>query len=162
DNVYQANKADYKSVLPGYFAAMKIRLVAGRAFVRGDNEDQALDVAIVDAKLAKRLFGDASPLGAQILMDHFNDKTFTMERLPVTIVGGVANVNSASLAAEGRETIYVPYVFSSFLPLTFVVRTAAAPASLITRVRAEVKALDPAVPIADLTTLESWVTKAMA
>ena len=162
DNVYRANKADYKAALPGYFEAMRIRLVAGRTFVRGDNEEQALDVAVVDVKFAKRVFGDASPLGAQILADHFNDKTFTMERLPLTIVGVVANVNSSSLAAESRETIYVPYVFSSFLPLTFVVRTAVAPASLITRIRAEVKALDPSVPIADLTTLESWVTKAMA
>jgi putative ABC transport system permease protein len=74
----------------------------------------------------------------------------------------VANVRSASLAAEGRETIYVPYVFSSFLPLTFVVRTATAPASLITQIRAAVNALDRDVPVAELTTLDSWVTKAMA
>jgi ABC-type antimicrobial peptide transport system permease subunit len=85
-----------------------------------------------------------------------------MERLPVTIVGVVANVRSASLAAEGRETIYVPYVFQAFLPLTFVVRTAAEPASLIPRIRTEVGALDPDVPVAGLATLESWVTKDMA
>jgi putative ABC transport system permease protein len=162
DDIYRANKADFKSVLPGYFEAMKIGLVAGRTFVRGDNEDQALDVAIVDQKFAKRVFGDASPLGAQILVDHFNEKTFSLERLPVTIVGVVANVRSASLAAESRETVYVPYVFSSFLPLTFVVRAAAAPASLIGRIREEVGALDKDVPVAGLTTLESWVTKSMA
>jgi putative ABC transport system permease protein len=162
DDVYQANKADYKSVLPGYFEAMKIGVVKGRTFVRGDNEDQALDVAIVDEKFANRVFGNADPLGAQILVDHFNDQTFSMERLPVTIVGVVSNVRSSSLAAEGRETIYVPYVFSSFLPLVYVVRTAVAPTSLIARIRDEVKALDADVPIADLTTVESWVTRAMA
>ncbi|MGQ0539833.1 MAG: ABC transporter permease, partial [Gemmatimonadaceae bacterium] len=162
DDVYQANKADYKAVLPGYFEAMKIGLVAGRTFTRGDNEDQALDVAIIDVKFAKRVFGDANPLGAQIMVDHFNEKTFSLERLPVTIVGVAANVKSASLASEGRETIYLPYVFSSFLPLTFVVRTAADPASLIAQIRTAVNALDPDVPIAELTTLESWVTGAMA
>jgi putative ABC transport system permease protein len=162
DNVYQANKAVYRAVLPGYFEAMKIALVAGRTFTRADNEDQAQDVAIVDAKFAKRVFGDANPLGAQILVDHFSEKTFSLERLPVTIVGVVANVKSASLAAEGRETIYVPYVFNSFLPLTFTVRTAVAPASLITQIRAAVSAMDPDVPVAELTTLESVVTKAMA
>ncbi|NOT09909.1 MAG: ABC transporter permease [Gemmatimonadales bacterium] len=162
DDVYRANKADFKAVLPGYFEAMKIRLVGGRTFIRGDNEDQALDVAVVDEKFAKRVFGDADPLGAQIMVDHFSEKTFSLERLPVTIVGVVANVKSASLASEGRETIYVPYVFSSFLPLTFVVRTAADPAGLIARIRAEVNALDRDVPAADLTTLESWVTKGMA
>ena len=162
DDAYRANKADYKAVLPGYFETMKIALLAGRTFARGDNEDKAEDVAIVDVAFAKRVFGDADPLGAQIIVDHFNEKTFSLERLPVTIVGVVANVKSASLAAEGRETIYLPYVFNSFLPVTFVVRTAANPASLIAQIRAAVSALDRDVPVADLTTLESTVTKAMA
>jgi putative ABC transport system permease protein len=162
DDAYRANKADFKSVLPGYFEAMNIELVSGRTFARGDNEDQALDVAIVDAKFAKRVFGETSPLGAQIMVDHFNDQTFSLERLPVTIVGVVGNVRSASLAAEGRETVYVPYVFASFLPLTFVVRTTIAPTSLLAQIRTAVNALDPDVPVAELTTLESWVTKSMA
>jgi putative ABC transport system permease protein len=162
DDVYQANKADYKAVLPGYFEAMKIGLLSGRTLLRSDNEDQAQDVAVVDQKLATRLFGRENPLGAQILVDHFNEKTFSMEKLPVTIVGVVANVRSASLAAEGRETIYLPYVFQSFLPLTFVLRTATDPAGLMPQIRTEVSALDRDVPVADLATLESWVTEAMA
>jgi len=162
DEVYQANKADYKAVLPGYFEAMKIPLVSGRSFARSDNEEQALDVAIIDAKLAARLFGRENPLGAQILINHFDEKTFQMGKAPVTIVGVVANVRSASLAAEGRETIYVPYVYQAFLPITFTVRTASAPTGLLPLIRAEVKALDPDVPVADLTTLESWVKEAMS
>jgi putative ABC transport system permease protein len=162
DDAYRTNKADYKSVLPGYFAAMKIELKAGRTFIRSDNEDQALDVAVVDEKFAARMFGKENPLGAQIQVDHFNEKTFSMERLPVTIVGVVANVRSASLAAEGRETIYMPYVFQSFLPMTFVVRTATNPTSLLPQIRTEVTALDPNVAVADLATLESWVTEAMS
>jgi putative ABC transport system permease protein len=162
DDAYRSNKADYKSVLPGYFEAMSIALVSGRTFSRSDNEDQALDVAIVDAKFAARVFGRENPLGAQILVDHFNEQTFTMERSPVTIVGVVANVRSASLAAEGRETIYVPYVLQSFLPITFVVRTGADPAALIARIRTEVGALDRDVPVADLSTLDSWVAEAMS
>ena len=162
DDAYRTNKADFKAVLPGYFEAMRITLVSGRTFLRSDNENQALDVAIVDAKFAARVFGKENPVGAQILVDHFNEQTFSLERLPVTIVGVVANVRSASLAAEGRETIYVPYVFQAFLPMTFVVRTAADPGSLIPRIRAEVSALDRDVPVADLTTLDSWVAEAMA
>jgi putative ABC transport system permease protein len=162
DEVYRANKADYKAVLPGYFEAMRIGLVSGRTFLRSDNEAQALDVAVVDVKLARRLFGDADPLGAQILVDHFNEQTFSLERLPVTVVGVVGTVRSASLAAESRETIYVPYVFQSFLTITFVVRTAMDPAGLVPAIRAEVNALDPDVPVAGLATLESWVSKATA
>ncbi len=162
DDAFRANKADYKAVLPGYFEAMKIRQLSGRTFERLDNREEALDVAIIDRKLAKRVFGEENPLGAELLVDHFNEKTFSLERLPVRIVGVVDNVRSASLAAEGRETIYVPYVFNSFLPLTYVVRTAADPASLIARIRAEAAAMDKDVPIAELSTLESYVSNAMS
>jgi predicted permease len=162
DDVYRANKADYKAVLPGYFEAMGIRQLSGRTFERLDNREEALDVAIIDRKLAKRVFGQEDPLGADLLVDHFNEKTFSLERLPVRIIGVVDNVRSASLAAESRETIYLPYVFNSFLPLTYVVRTAADPASLIARVRAEVAAMDADVPIAELSTLGSYVSNAMS
>lgn len=162
DEVYRTNRADYRSVQPGYFEAMRIQLMSGRTFAMGDNEAQALDVAIIDVKMAERLFGDESPLDRQILVDHFNEQTFQIERVPVTIVGVVANVRSTSLASEGRETIYVPYVFQAFLPVTFVVRTAMEPDALISQIRGEVLALDPDVPVADLTTLESYVTEATA
>jgi putative ABC transport system permease protein len=162
DQVYQANKADYKAVLPGYFESMKIKRVAGRTFVPLDNQESAQDVAVIDQKFAKRLFGSADPIGAQVLMDHFNEKTFSLERLPVQIVGVVADVRSSSLAAESRETIYVPYVFQAFLPLTYVVRTRVEAATLIDQVRAEVTALDPDVPTAGIATLESYVKSAMS
>ena len=162
DDVYSANKADFKAVLPGYFEAMGIRLMSGRTFIRGDNQIEAADVAMIDQTLARRLFANEDPLGAQLLVDHFNEETFSLERLPVQIVGVVSNVRSASLAADGRETIYVPYVFFSFLPITYVVRTAADPASLIGRIRSEAAAMDPDVPIAGLSTLESYVSNAMA
>ena len=108
------------------------------------------------------VFRDENPLGTQLIVDHFNEQTFSLERLPVTIVGVVANVRSASLAAEGRETIYVPYVFHSFLPLTFVVRTDGRRRHLMPQIRSEVAAMDRDVPIAEPTTLESYVTNAMA
>jgi len=162
EDVYQAQKADFKSVLPGYFEAMKIQLVSGRTFVPLDNEVKALDVAMIDQKLAKRLFRDETPLGKQLIVDHFNEQTFSLERLPVQIVGVVSNVRSASLAAEGRETIYVPYVFQSFLPLTYVVRTKVDAATLVPQIRSAVAAMDRDVPVAGTTTLESYVTNAMA
>ena len=162
DDVYQANKADFKSVLPGYFEAMRIKIESGRTFVRGDNQAGALQVALIDRKLADRVFANEDPVGAQLVIDHFNDQTFSLERVRVQIVGVVANVRSASLAAEGRETIYVPFIFNSFLPLTYVVRTAAEPTSLVGQIREKAAAMDPDVPIAGLATLESYVSNAMA
>ena len=53
-------------------------------------------------------------------------------------------------------------MFHSFLPLTYVVRTAADPASLIVRIRAEAAAMDRDVPIAELSTLASYVSNALS
>ena len=137
DKVYQANKADYKAVLPGYFEAMGIRLVSGRTFeLRTTKMKRWTWRSSIgssrSASSARRIRS-----GREVMVDHFNEQTFSLERLPVPIVGVVANVRSASLAADGRETIYVPYVFQSFLPLTYIVRTAADPAGLIAHIRAE-------------------------
>ncbi|MFQ5705574.1 MAG: ABC transporter permease [Gemmatimonadales bacterium] len=162
DDSYQANKADFRSVLPGYFDAMKIDLVSGRTFVSSDNRDDALDVAVIDRKLAEMVFGDGDPLGKELLVDHFNGETFSLERLTVRIVGVVSNVRSTSLAADGRETIYFPYVFSPWLPLTYTVRTAADPVSVMQLIRNEVVAMDRDVPLSGVATLESYLSGAMA
>ena len=156
-----ANKADYKRCCR-ILRSHEDQATVGPHFERSDKPEEALDVAIIDRKLAEKVFGEEDPLGSDLLVDHFNEKTFSLERLPVRIVGVVDNVRSASLAAEGRETVYVPYVFNSFLPLTYVVRTAADPASLIARIRAEAAAMDPDVPIAELSTLASYVSNAMS
>jgi putative ABC transport system permease protein len=162
DNVYQANKADFRAVLPGYFETMRIALIAGRTLVPADNQPKALPVAVIDEKLARRAFGDEDPLGKELVVDHFSEETFSLERARVQVVGVVANVRSTSLAAEGRETIYTTYVFNSFLPINFVVRTAASPESLVGSVREVVTAMDPDVPVSGVATLESYVTNAMA
>ncbi len=159
---YQANKADFKTVLPGYFEAMKIRLVAGRTFERLDNRPAGQFVAIIDEKLARQRFRDEDPIGAQLQIDHFNEQTFTVERVSVQIVGVVADVRASSLAVESRETIYLPYVFSSFLPLVYVVRTRADPTTLLAPIRAAAQELDPDVPIASLAPLETFVSAARA
>ncbi len=162
EDEYSANKADYKSVVPGYFEAMGIELVSGRVLLPSDNEREALRVAVIDSRLAERAFGDEDPLGKELMLDHFNDETFSMERAQVQVVGVVAPVRSQSLAAEGRETVYVPYVYNSFLPPTFTVRTVGDPAPLMESIRGALNQLDPDVPMADFATLESHVRDAMA
>ena len=162
DDVYQANKADFKAVIPGYFETLGIEVVAGRPLLPSDNTREARSVAVIDERLAERVFGDEDPLDKEILVDYFSEQTFSLERRPVLIVGVVANVRSTSLAADGRETIYVPYIFNSFMPMTFVARTSADPAGLAQLIRQEVDAIDPDVPISGLATLESYVLDAMA
>jgi len=162
EDAYRANRADYKTVVPGYFEAMRIELVAGRTFTFADAEPEALPVAVIDERLAERAFGDADPIDRELILDHFNEQSFTTERKNVRVVGVVAPVRSTTLAAESRETVYVPYFFAAFIPPTFVVRTSADPADLVPLVRSEIGELDPNIPVSGVATLESYVTDSMA
>ncbi|MBT8405302.1 MAG: ABC transporter permease, partial [Gemmatimonadetes bacterium] len=159
---YQAQKADYKSVLPGFFASMDIELVSGRFFVPSDNEPDQLPVAIIDEKLAERAFGTEDPIGKELMTDYFSEETFELERRTMQVVGVVANVRATSLAEDGREALYVPYIHNSWLTLTFTVRTRTDPARLLAAIRTEVTTMDPAVPVSDVAPLSTYVDNAMS
>jgi putative ABC transport system permease protein len=159
---YEMNRADYRAVLPGFFESMGIEVVAGRTLLPSDNQRDALAVAVIDEALAERAFGDQDPIGRELMWDYFSEQTFSIEPRPIQVVGVVENIRSTSLSAAGRETLYMPYIHYSFLPLTFTVRTATDPASLVPSIRREVDAMDPGVPIAGASTLQSYVNDAMA
>ena len=76
----------------------------------------------MDEKLASRLWPDEDPIGQQLLLDYFSVESFGVVQTPVRVVGVVGNVRSESLAADSRETVYVPYRVQPFLPLTVTVR----------------------------------------
>jgi putative ABC transport system permease protein len=162
EDVYRANRADYKTVVPGYLETLEIELVAGRTFTMADAQADALSVGVIDEKLAERAFGDTDPIGQELMLDHFNEQTFSVEQKNVRVVGVVTPVRSTSLAVESRETVYVPYFFAAFLPPTFVVRTATEPSDLVPLIRSEIDELDPNIPISDLAMFESYVTDSMA
>ena len=140
---YSSNKADYRPVMPGYLETMKIRLVAGRTLLLSDNEADALQVAVVDEKLANRIWPDEDPIGQQLKLDYFSVETFGVVQTPVRVVGVVGNVRAETLAADSRETVYVPYRFQPFLPLTVTVRGTVNPTEILPLLRREVNAMDP-------------------
>ncbi len=158
-----SNKADYKAVLPGYFEAMGIRLIAGRTIERADNEAEALNVAVIDRKLADKVWPGGDPLGKELVAERFSTEEFGLVREPMRIVGVVENVRGESLAFEGRETLYVPFRFSPWLSATMTVRaTAGTLAGLLPLARREVAALDPEIPVSAVRFMDSYVDDAMA
>ena len=75
--------AQSRWVSPDYFRAMGIPLIRGRAFTAQDNAD-ASGVVIIDEALARRLWPNADPVGAHLILE---EGTQTRE---VEIVGVVA------------------------------------------------------------------------
>lgn len=57
-----------RSALPGYFAAMRIPLVACRDIESSDRNGTA-QVMVINQNMAGRLFPDRSPLGQNVVVD---------------------------------------------------------------------------------------------
>jgi putative ABC transport system permease protein len=159
---WRSNRADYRAVLPGYMDAMTIQVTAGRSLEPADNRPDALDVAVIDERLADRLWPGLDPLGREIRVERFDFQTFSIQRVPLRVVGLAAPVRSQSLSAEGREAIYYPYKFFPWFPLSFAVRTSGAPGGLVEAIRREVVAIDPDIPVSKVQLMDEYVDEALA
>ncbi|HSR42920.1 MAG TPA: ABC transporter permease, partial [Longimicrobiales bacterium] len=150
-------QADYRGVLPGYFEALGTRLLEGRTFTPADQADSA-SVVVVDEKLARALWPNESAVGRRFVV-----RATAPEPQWVEVIGVVEHQRHASLAEEGRETVYFTDRFiGSGGFLTWALRTSVPPLSLVDAVRREVQAVDAGLPLARVRSMESYVDDAMA
>src|SRR5262245_19151047 len=139
---------NFRIVTPGYFGAIGMPLKRGRDFNAQDNE-KATGVAIVDEAFARWRFPNQEPIGRRIVFLDKPDK-------PMEIVGVVGNVKN-KLDEIAEPYIYAAYAHFPFSDMGVVVRTDSEPTAITPAVRGEVMALDPALPISGLKTVEQIV-----
>jgi predicted permease len=89
-------------VSPGFFDAMRIRLVEGRDFVPGDAEPPEPTAVIVNEAFARRYFGAASPIG------RVYDRTGQGKPIRQEIVGVVTDARLDNPRNLPPPTVYVP------------------------------------------------------
>lgn len=137
---------DVVYVTPGYFDALQISLLRGRAFTGSDGA-HTQPVAIVNKAFARRFFNGADPVG----------RTFNKD---VTIVGMVADVATApgiddSSPITSERTVYIPaaQVNARLLPLvhtwfqpSWIFRTAAPMDGLTSQMQRALSSADPSLP----------------
>jgi putative ABC transport system permease protein len=135
-------------VTPGYFAAMGMRVSAGRGF---DERDQAASppVLIVNESLAQRLWPGQSPVGRQLVVDYSTNGTF-----PYEIVGVLADTRFRGPRSEPGPEVYFPHAQKPYLVMNVVVKTAGDPRLLIPSVRSVLREMDPQKPPHAATALE--------
>lgn len=152
---YQA--VDWQRVLPGYFEALRTRLIDGRTFTEADN-DPGKAVVVVDQLLAAKAFPNESAVGKRILI-----RIRTPEPEWVEIIGVVAHQRMTSLADPGREQLYITDGFTGFGGTRkWAIRTAGDPAGLTEVVRAEIARIDPQFLVTDLQPMSALVSRAQA
>jgi putative ABC transport system permease protein len=141
-------RADWQAVTPGYFEAVGMRLVRGRGIEPRDDE-QAPGVVVISESVASRYWPGADALGERIQLPG--------EPGWVTVVGIAGDVRHAALDQPPRPELYVPHAqFRSWNGGTAVrsmavaIRTAGDPLALAPAVRAEIRAMDANLPVAEL------------
>jgi putative ABC transport system permease protein len=148
----QSPHADIRNVNHDYFRAMRIPLRTGRRFTEAEVHDNAKVIIISDV-LAQRFFAGEEPLGQRLRLS-------TLGQEPYQIVGIVGDVRHRGLDVELRQTIYFPSLRLGYANL--VIRTTNDPTSLAAAVRKEVAAIDPNQPVANVKTMERWVSESVA
>jgi putative ABC transport system permease protein len=148
------HSAGFQVTTPGYFAAMGIPVIAGRDFQASDTRD-SLRVVIVNRTFARLHWPNEDPLGRRIRVGR-------PEAPWMPVIGVVEDIRHLGPAVPPRPEFYESHAQRSFPFMSFVVRTTVDPMSVVPAIRAHVAKLDPAQPIAVVSTMEAHVRRSLA
>jgi putative ABC transport system permease protein len=141
---------DVRVVDENYFAALGIPVKQGRTFTAQEGAEDRHTIVITEA-LARKYFPGENPVGKRISVE-------MMDNPPMNeIVGVVGDVRYDKLDGETYPMVYWTHPQLTYSEMTFVIRTAVDPASLAEPARRVVQSIDPAQPVADVRTMESWI-----
>jgi predicted permease len=142
-------EAQRRFVSPEYFRTLRIEMLRGRTFERTDTTNTPA-VTVVSRAMERRLWPDGAV-----------GRTFTYAAKEHTIVGVVDDVRDQALDSEPQATFYLSTTQRpAWSIMHILVRTAGEPASLVGPVREALTALDPDVPVEDVTTMDAIVFRA--
>lgn len=137
-----------------YFRAMNIPILEGRVFADSDTAEGP-PVVVIDQYLANRYFSKRSALGQQLRRGGPNSP-------PLTIIGVVGTINSIDLGQPvTKERVYRPVMQQPMRSMALVLKTGVDPTTLVGQVRAAVQSIDPEQPIADVRTMDQWVSRSL-
>ena len=148
--------ARLRSITPGFFAALGIRILAGRDFGDGDGRGGE-PVSIVSESVARRVFPDGEALGRHVW---WTDPMIGKLQ-PRRIVGVVADADDENVAPRTALTIYHPYAQLPYADRLFV-RAAGDPYALVAPVTRIVRDLSPDQPVDRAATLGDVRAQALA
>ncbi|MFL5515880.1 MAG: ABC transporter permease [Gemmatimonadales bacterium] len=157
--------SDLRIVSPGYLAAMRIPLHRGRGFTDGDREG-APPVMIINERLAREAFPEQDPIGKRIACCDAGPDGMPSWK---TVVGVVADVRSQDMSQPADPEFYLPLGQAPHAAwdwiqrsMTIAARGAADPMRLLPGLREAVRALDPAVPLYQVGTMDDRITRSLA
>ncbi len=148
--------ADIRIVTGDYFQAMEIPLVRGRLLTDLDTRSSQR-VLLVDEHMASQLWPGEDAVGKRIRMGGVDSDTPW-----ITVIGVVGRVKQYTLDADSRIAMYFPHTQYPVRAMNVVIRGRQDPSNLTNAVRAEIRALDPDLPIYGVRTMMQRVDESLA
>jgi putative ABC transport system permease protein len=143
-----------RSMTPGYFALLGLKLVGGRD-IRDTDDRKAPAVAVVNQALVDRYFAATSAIGKKLWLGG-------RDRPATEIVGVVANARTGDLTQAPSPDVYLSLWQSSAFSKDLVVRTASDPRAVTEAIRRELASVDPTVAVERVKTLDDLRVDSLA
>ncbi|HEX7185448.1 MAG TPA: ABC transporter permease [Thermoanaerobaculia bacterium] len=142
---------------PGFLRALGISIARGRAFDERDREGST-QVAVLNEAAASRFFPGEDPLGKRLVLGTNDDGSPNQ----FEIVGIFRDIKQNTLQEEIEPQMLLPYAQAPLASLAVVVRTRSDPAAMTAAAAAQVREIDPDLPIYAVRTMEEVVAMSAA
>jgi putative ABC transport system permease protein len=146
-------------VMGQYSEAVGMRVVRGRALNDGDTRESE-PVIVINETMAKRYWGGHDPVGQRIAWGGPQNHSPW-----IRVVGIMGDVKQAGLASVTEAETWQPWVqvddaslggtiVGMYRGMRLMVRSTVPPESLVASIRQQVRAIDPALPVTAVQTLD--------
>ncbi|MCH7491842.1 MAG: ABC transporter permease, partial [Gemmatimonadetes bacterium] len=140
-------------VTPGYFSAMQTIMLSGRDFTQQDDET-APRLVIINATMAQRYWPGEEAVGKTIVLEQ-------EDRPTATVIGVVADMMGGGLYQESSPQIFASMYQEARRGIFLVARADGAPENLVSTLRAEIRGVDPNLPIGSIRTMNEVLNETM-
>jgi len=153
-------RAHFRTVSPGFFAALGVPIIAGRDFNEGDRRGSE-KVVIVSQSLAQRMFANQDAVNRRVMWTDPVIKFIDVSGEPRRIVGVVADVDDENVVPGPVVTVYHPLEQEIGGGRLFV-HTRTDPYSLVAPITKIIREMSAEQPIEQAATLEDVRAEVLA
>jgi putative ABC transport system permease protein len=156
--------ADVLPATSNFFATMGIPVVRGRTFSSAEENWGPPPVVVVNKAFVAKYFATEDPLGKHITLgvDHDTAAKNSDVTSRGEIIGVVGNVRQFGLREDPYPAVYLGWGTFPINDMSFLIRSRSDPAQLVAAIRDRVHAVDPAMPIYNIQTMEQAVSESVA
>jgi predicted permease len=147
-------EASIRMATPGYFATLRLPVIAGREFTDRDDAE-APRVVIINQRLAANAWGSENPVGRHLVLD------YQQGPYPYEVVGVVGDDRHKGPRSEPVPEIFIPHAQNPYLVLNVVARTTLDPMAVARTARATALTVDPDQPVHSVTTMDQLLGDAV-